>query len=167
MQTLSTPGQGAVTVNQGDAAIDGPDHAVWLPALAFAAAAGTFAVAQFPLPVALGVAVAASAGSALIAVARGAERVQAPLFVDRLLQGSLCAALLWAAQLLAAGMLPAGIGLVSTGLTVLALFMALSAVEAAASVWLCLAARRGLGGAIAAAIVIDNRAFASLGTLRR
>lgn len=167
MQTLSTSRQGAIALNPGRAANRGPDHAVWLPALAFAAAAGTFAAGQFPLTVALGVAVAASAGSVVMAAARGAERLVSPLLVDRLVQGSLYAALLWAAQLLAAGMLPAGAGLVSTGLTVLALFMALSAIEAMAAVALCLAARRGLGGSIAAAIVIDNRAFASLGALRR
>jgi hypothetical protein len=167
MQTHSTTRQGAVAVKPADAAGDGPDHAVWLPALAFAGAAGTFALGQFSFAAALSVAVAASAGSALIAVGRGSERLRAPLFVDRLAQGCLCAALLWAAQLLTAGLLPAGMGLVSTGLTVLALFMALSALEAMAAAGLCLAARRGLGGSIAAAIVLDNRGFASLGALRR
>jgi len=167
MQTLSTSRQGTIAANPGGAADHGPDHAVWLPALAFAAAAGTFAAGQFPLAVALGVAVAASAGSVAIAASRGAETLSTPLLVDRLVQGGLYAALLWAAQLMAAGMLPAGTGLVSTGLTVLALFMALSAVEAMAAVAFCLTARRGLGGPIAAATVIDNRAFASLGRLHR
>jgi hypothetical protein len=167
MQTLSTSRQGAVATKPGFAAAQGPDHAVWLPASAFAVTAGVLALGQVSLAGTLGLAAAASAGSVLFALARAADRLRAPLLPDRLVQGALCAALLWAAQLLAAGTLPAGTGLVAAGSVVLALFMTLSAAEAVAAGTLCLAARRGLSGCIAAAVLVDNRAFSSLGALRR
>lgn len=167
MQTLSTSRPGAQSAERLRSAASGPDRDVWLAAGAFIATAGLLMAGEASLGATLGLATAASAGSALIAVARAAERFPAPLFADRLLQGGLCATLLWAAQLLAAGALPAGIGLFATAPAVLALFLTLSAVEAAAAGLACLSARRGMSGCIATAILIDNRAFASLGALHR
>ncbi|MBO6639710.1 MAG: hypothetical protein JJ920_18260 [Roseitalea sp.] len=164
MQTLSTSRPGAQSAER---LRSGPDRDVWLAAGAFIATASLLMAGEASLGATLGLATAASAGSALIALARAAERFPAPLFADRLLQGGLCATLLWAAQLLAAGALPAGIGLFATAPAVLALFLTLSAVEAAAAGLACLSARRGMSGCIATAILIDNRAFASLGALHR
>ncbi|MCR9121580.1 MAG: hypothetical protein NXH91_04855 [Phyllobacteriaceae bacterium] len=163
MQSLSTTRSHAITRRPRTS----PDHAVWVPAAAFIATASALAIGQLPLAGAMGLAASASAGSVLLALARSARHAHAQPGLDRLLQGVLCAALLWIAQLVAAGVMPPGAGLLPVASAVLALFVALSALEAAASGALCLFARRGLPGCIAAAILIDNRAFSSLGALKR
>ena len=118
---------------------------------------------------------AASAGSLYLAGWRASRSDQArnlPLWIDRLIQGSLNALLLWMAQLIVALGLFGGASmpLALVAPAVLVAFLILLVIEAAIAIALCrIVGRRmsALGGDITAAIVIDNRLFGGLGSLDR
>lgn len=144
-----------------------PDMSVWIAAAGFLASGLGLAAFGVSFAVTAGLAVAASAGSIWLARARSAVDVETSILVDRALQGILSGVLLWLVQLLVA-QTPFGIaGLAVAVPFVFVAFVGLTLAETAAAGLICAFVRPGGPAPVSAAILIDNRAFGTLGTLKR
>lgn len=144
-----------------------PDMSVWIAAAGFLASGLSLAAFGVSFAATAGLAVAASAGSIWLARARSAVDVETSILVDRALQGILSGVLLWLVQLLVA-QTPFGAASLAVAVPfVFVAFVGLTLAETAAASLICAFVRPCGPVPVSAAILIDNRAFGTLGTLKR